>query len=124
MGVIVAIVVAVGGGVGAAARYVSDELIHRRFVRHWPIGTLSINTTGSFLLGLIAGALWYHGVPGTFTRITGTGICGGFTTFSTASYETIRLFRERQHRSALLVGLGGCGAALLAGAFGVWLVSF
>ncbi|WP_422936546.1 fluoride efflux transporter CrcB [Sinomonas sp. P47F7] len=103
----------VAGGVGAAARFVVDGLVRARARTALPVGTILINVSGSFLLGLLAGAT-LRGAPSGLLAIAGTGFLGGYTTFSTASVETIRLVQAKRPGTAALNALGTLGTALLA----------
>ncbi|MHB8669074.1 MAG: fluoride efflux transporter CrcB [Acidimicrobiales bacterium] len=85
---------AVGGALGAPARYLLDGLVQDRTQGAFPWGTFVINVTGSLLLGLITGAGLYHAFPATPRIWLGTGFCGAYTTFSTFTFETIRLLEE------------------------------
>lgn len=91
------VLVALAGGMGAATRFVLDGVIARHNPFRLPLGTLSINVIGSFVLGLLIGvvAAASHGPGGgssPLVAVLGTGFCGGFTTFSTASVEAARLW--------------------------------
>lgn len=112
---------ALAGGLGAAARFVLDGAIRGRLRRRYPIGTTVINLSGSFLLGLVTGLAMAHMLPVEWRMILGTGFLGGYTTFSTASFETVRLALERRWGAALLNGFGMMLGALLAAAAGLWL---
>jgi len=81
----------VAGAVGAPCRYVVDELVHLRTGGVFPWGTLLINATGSFVLGVLTGLALYHTFPNTSKVILGTGFCGAYTTFGTWTFETVRL---------------------------------
>ena len=106
---------AVAGAIGAPCRYLLDGVVQDRIGARFPWGTLVINVSGSFLLGLITGAALYHAFPTTPKIILGTGFCGAYTTFSTWTFETVRLVEEGvPRRAALNVGLSV--AAGLAGA--------
>lgn len=109
------------GGLGAGARLLLDGLVRGRVGRLFPYGTLLINVTGSLLLGIFTGLVAFHGTPGAVRMIVGTGFCGGYTTFSTASFETARLLQERRHLSALLNAAGTLALTLLAGGAGLLL---
>lgn len=86
----------VAGGVGAGLRVFADGLI-RTFARtRLPTATILINLTGSVTLGLITGLADAHILSGVWRLILGGGLLGGYTTFSTASYETVRLLQQRQ----------------------------
>lgn len=109
--------VALAGSGGAVMRYLIDSAIRRRVATLIPIGTVTINLSGSLLLGLLTGLVLFHGAPSTVTLVAGTGFCGGYTTFSTASFETIRLIQRREIGAAALHGgLTLVGALLAAGA--------
>ncbi|MFF1876703.1 fluoride efflux transporter CrcB [Leifsonia sp. NPDC058230] len=115
--------VAVAGGLGAVARLVFDTFLRSRFAVNFPLGTTVINVTGSFLLGLVTGLALAHGLPAEWRAILGTGFLGGYTTFSTASYETVRLAQQRRYRAALVNGFGMLVLALAAAGLGLWLGS-
>ncbi len=118
-----ALVVALAGGAGAVARYLLDGAVQDRTSGSFPLGTLVVNVLGSFLLGVFAGLDWYHGLGGHPSAVLETGLCGGFTTWSTASWESIRLLETGRVRQAGLQAVGGVCVALLAGAAGIALAS-
>jgi CrcB protein len=93
----------VAGAVGAPTRYLVDGIVLDRTDGTLPLGTLVINTSGSLLLGLIAGLALYHAFPSTPKTVLGTGFCGAYTTFSTFTYEVVRLLEERAAASALRI---------------------
>jgi CrcB protein len=113
-------VVGFGGALGAVTRFVVDALVRLNFRSRIPIGTVVINVSGSLLLGLLTGLVMYHGAPSMLTTAAGTGFCGGYTTFSTASFETVRLVQQGASRTALtnsavtLIGALGAGGLGLA----------
>lgn len=112
---------AVAGGLGAAARLLLDGIIRSHTRGTTPWGTITINLTGSLLLGLVAGLASSQILPETWHLIIGSGFLGGYTTFSTASFETVRLVQERKWTIGALNGLGTLvGATALAG-FGLWI---
>ncbi|TDT85986.1 camphor resistance protein CrcB [Arthrobacter sp. AG258] len=123
MNVATIILVGVAGGLGAATRFVVDGLVRSRARTALPVGTIIINVTGSFLLGLLAGAVIVHAAPVELQAIVGTGFLGGYTTFSTASFETVRLIQSRRTGLALLNGIGTAVAAVAAAAAGLALGS-
>ena len=113
----------VAGAVGAPARYLLDDAISSRTQGVFPWGTLVINVSGSFLLGLLTGLALFHGFPATPRLILGTGFCGAYTTFSTFAYETVRLAEEgavneavRNALAGLVLGAGAAAAGLAAAA--------
>ncbi|MBO0873515.1 MAG: fluoride efflux transporter CrcB [Pseudonocardia sp.] len=111
--------VAIGAAFGAPLRYLIDRAVQTRHHTRFPWGTFTVNVLGSFILGLVAGAV----APGTVVdSIVGTGFCGALTTYSTFSYETLRLLERRAHATALanvaasiVVGLGASALGWLSG---------
>jgi fluoride exporter len=107
--------------VGAPLRYVVDGYIADRAEGAFPWGTFVINASGSLLLGLLTGLALYHAFPKTPKVILGTGFCGAYTTFSTFTYETVRLVEEDAFAEAVRNALGTlvtcAGAAALGLAF-------
>lgn len=115
---IAAVLVALGGGTGAWLRWRVDAAITRRSGSDLMVALLVINTLGSLVLGVVSGLTdsWW------LLALVGAGLCGGFTTFSTASVDAVDLLRRGRTRAA---AVSVAGMALLAvAAFGVghWLV--
>jgi CrcB protein len=105
---VTALAVALGGALGALSRYGLEGLVSRRQQSPFPLGTLVVNVTGSTLLGVLAGAVTGGLLPASSLSWAGTGFCGGYTTFSTSTYETLRLIEDGAWRSvALNVALSG-----------------
>jgi CrcB protein len=123
MSLIVFGAICVAGGVGAALRFVVDGLVRARFRAVFPFGTAFINITGSFILGALTGLSLAAVLPQEWVLILGTGVMGGYTTFSTASVETMRLVQDREYRLALVNGFGVLVATVLLGLLGLWLGS-
>jgi fluoride exporter len=119
------LVLAIGlsGGAGAVLRYLVDGAVEDRVSGPFPWGTLIINVSGSLLLGLITGLLWYHGLSGQVRDVVGVGFCGGLTTWSTASWESVRLLESGLVRQAAVFTVGGLLVALAAAAGGVALAA-
>lgn len=117
------VLLALAGGLGAASRFLLDGAIRSRRATTLPWGTITINLTGSFLLGLVTGLVAAHTLPEGWLLIAGTGFLGGYTTFSTASFETVRLIQERKFAAATANGLGVLSGATLAAGLGLWLGS-
>lgn len=115
------IALAFAGGIGASARMLLDGLIKSRVSGAIPWGTIVINIGGSLALGLLTGMASAQLLPEAWHLIIGTGFLGGYTTFSTASFETIRLVQERKWVASLLTGLGTLVMATGAAGLGLWL---
>lgn len=96
------LIICLAGGVGALTRFILDGLIRSRLGRRFPWGTIVINVSGALLLGTITGLALRHDVSVKDKLVIGTGFCGGYTTFSTASFEAVRLLEEKRWASALL----------------------
>ncbi|WP_342781345.1 fluoride efflux transporter CrcB [Actinotalea subterranea] len=115
--------VALGGGLGASARFVVDGLVRTRWSGVLPLATVLINVTGSLAIGLLGGAAAFHGLGPTWLVVSTTGFCGGYTTFSTAMVETVRLVQADEWRWAVLNAFGSlmlCVAAAAAGMGVMW----
>lgn len=115
----VALAVAVLGGLGAATRFVVDGLVRRRWTSVFPVATVVINVTGSLAIGLLAGAATFHGLGPDVRLVAATGFCGGYTTFSTAMVETVRLAQAGEQRAALLNAVGTLALTVTAAAAGI-----
>jgi fluoride exporter len=112
------LMVALGAAVGAPLRYLTDLFVQSRHDSVFPWGTLSVNAAGSLILGATAGALAGGTGPSWVLPLVGTGLCGALTTFSTFSYETVRLAQERSLLESTLNVLASVGVCLVACAGG------
>lgn len=115
--------VLIAGAAGAVARYVLDGAVQSRVGGVFPWGTFVINVTGSLVLGVIAGLALYQGLPGAPRAILGTGFCGAYTTFSTFTYESVRLGEEGSRVTALTNVIGSTLAGVLAAGAGLALAA-
>ena len=106
------------GGVGACLRFVLDALIKLWLPSSLPWGTILINISGSFALGLLTGLFAGGLLPEPWLVAAGTGLLGGYTTFSTASFETIRLLQAGQLAASLVNAAGTLLATVLAALLG------
>ena len=106
--------VALGGAVGSVIRYVVGLALQSRSGLDFPVGTLLVNLSGCLLLGfLIHYALATPAITPELRALLTTGLCGGYTTFSTFSYETVTLIQDGDWRRATLyVGLSVAGSIL------------
>jgi CrcB protein len=107
--------VLLGGAIGAPLRYLTDVFVQSRHDSDFPWGTFTVNVVGSLVLGITAAAVVELDSPPWVLAFVGTGVCGALTTFSTFSYETVRLLDEGSPRAAVanclvsvVVGLGAC----------------
>jgi CrcB protein len=108
---------ALGGGLGTNARYWLGRAVTRfKGDAPFPWATFLINVSGSALLGLCAAAYLNHPDPArkNWYLLLGTGFCGGFTTFSTFSLETLTLLQEGRPWTAAAYALGSVAFGLLA----------
>lgn len=115
--------IAVAGALGAPARYLLDGYVQKRTESRLPFGTLVVNVTGSFLLGLIVGFALYHSFGDTPRAILGTGFCGAYTTFSTFAYDTVRLAERRAFGAAVQNVCASIALPSLAAAAGLALAA-
>ncbi|MFE9705352.1 fluoride efflux transporter CrcB [Streptomyces sp. NPDC005930] len=115
------LLVVAGGMIGAPLRYLTDRAVQSRHGSAFPWGTFTVNVTGSLVLGLLTGAA-LAGAAGSEARLLlGTGLCGALTTYSTFSYETLRLTGTGARLSAAVNVVGSVAAGLAAAFAGVTL---
>jgi CrcB protein len=115
--------VALAGACGAVARYLVHSSVQSRLPGLFPVGTIVINLSGSLVLGFIAGLVIHQGLDPGVRTIVGTGFLGGYTTFSSYSYETLGLFEDRVPVAAVGNAIGSVAAGLMAAAVGLALAS-
>ena len=105
----------VGAMVGAPLRYLTDRTVQARHDSLFPWGTFSVNLVGALILGGLAGA--GLAVPTPLLALLGTGFCGALTTYSTFTYETLRLIEGSTYfyaaMNVITSVIAGLGAALL-----------
>lgn len=112
------LLISLGGGLGAAARFGASGVLGSKIPAKIPVATMLINVAGSLLLGLLTGLS--TAVIGSQTlAILGTGFCGGFTTFSTASVELVNLAKQSRLNAAALLAIATMALGLVAGMAGM-----
>ena len=107
------LLVGIGGGLGSIARYATTNLAQKYLASFLPYGTLIANILGSFLIGVFMAYLLDHPSQ-NFKLLLITGFCGGYTTFSTFSYENFNYLQNGQIVMFLFYGFGSIAASLLA----------
>jgi fluoride exporter len=116
---VTALWVGLAAGLGAVVRYLTDGFVQDRSSGLFPFGTTIVNVLGSFLLGLVTGLVLRAVAPSGLQTILGVGFCGGFTTWSTVTWETVRLSEDADVKVALRHGIVSMGTSLLAGGAGL-----
>lgn len=110
--------VGIGGGIGSIFRFIVSRLVARYVVAEWLFaGTLVVNITGCFLIGLLSGWMLAHNPDNqSFRLLFIVGFCGGYTTFSTFAFENLRLIETNQWGFFLFYTL----TSVAVGLFAVW----
>ncbi len=113
--------IALGSAIGGVARYLVSGLVQRTAGGGFPIGTLLVNVSGSFLLGILLRIATHppHLAPELRAFLT-IGLCGGYTTFSTFSAEAVTLLQQGEWRKATGYVLASVTVSLLATVAGFW----
>ena len=112
------LLVALGGSIGAVARYGLGGLVQRFTTPYFPFGTFVVNVAGCFVFGILAGVAEHRFALGPQARaFLLIGILGGFTTFSSFTYETFQLLRDAEIMRASL----NAGGQLVVGLIAMWL---
>ena len=118
MTLLYALAVAIAGGIGAALRFVVDGIVRQHTSGGFPMATMVVNVSGSLILGLLTGLALAGLLPAPWPAVVGTGLLGGYTTFSTASVETVRLAEQGRRLAALVNGVGMLLLCVLVAAAG------
>ncbi|MFE2062647.1 MULTISPECIES: fluoride efflux transporter CrcB [unclassified Streptomyces] len=113
------LLVVLGAVVGAPLRYLTDRAVQARHDSVFPWGTFVVNVTGCLILGLLTGAASAGAASPHLQLLLGTGLCGALTTYSTFSYETLRLtetgaglYAAANVVASLVAGLGAAFAGV------------
>lgn len=117
------LLVGLGGGLGSIARYTTSQLALKYLSSTVPYGTFIANIFGSLIIGILLGYL-IENPSQNFKLLLVTGFCGGYTTFSTFTYENFNYLQNGQVGLFLLYGLGSIVVGLLAVFVGFSLVKF
>jgi fluoride exporter len=118
-----ALMIALAGGLGAVLRALVIHHVARRRPDPLPLGTMLVNASGSLLLGFLTGLSMYHGFGPHDLDVAGIGLCGGYTTWSTASWETVHLIRDGHRPEALVYTFGGLALCLAVAVGGIALAA-
>lgn len=118
-----ALAVAAAACLGAAARYLLDQVVQHQHAQPLPWGTFVVNLLGSFALGVVAGLATRGGLPAQAASVLGTGLAGGFSTWSTYLWETMALAETGALLDASVNLLGGLALGLAAAATGLALAT-
>lgn len=103
------ILLCIGGGCGAMARYRLGAVLLKYSKHGFPFGTFLINVTGALLLGIFCGL----SLSGNMYLLLGDGFCGAFTTFSTLTVEGVELFKRKEiKKSIVYIGLSLCAGLI------------
>ncbi|RFA09522.1 chromosome condensation protein CrcB [Subtercola boreus] len=121
---LVALLVAVFGGLGSITRFVVDGVVRSRLGTAYPFGTTLINLSGALFLGFVTSLALGQVLSNDWRLLLGTGFLGGYTTFSTASFETVRLLQAGRYRAALANGVGMLVVSVALAGAGFWLGTF
>lgn len=114
------LLVAAGGAAGSVARYIVTRIVQGTMLSSFPAGTLVVNVAGCFVIGLLCGLCGGRWHPGSDMRLLlVTGLCGGFTTFSTFMNESLELFRSGSAITGALYTGGSVALGLAAVASGM-----
>ncbi len=111
------------GALGAMLRYLVDRTVQRRSGSDFPLGTLVINVSGSLVLGVLVGSELHHGISTTWLTVCGTGLIGSYTTFSTLTFDTVRLLENGEWSPTAANVVLSLGAGLVSAAAGLALGS-
>ena len=115
------VLVGLAGALGAVCRYILGRFVSERANTQFPLGTFCINLSGAFVIGLLFALASRKLVSSTLQVILATGFLGGYTTFSTMSWEGMQLVRGGSTRSGLLYLGGSVLLGLLAATVGLML---
>jgi CrcB protein len=113
------VIASLAGGGGAVLRMIVDEAVRSRADGPFPWGIVAVNVSGSLVLGLATGAAYGSTFGAEVLTVIGAGLLGGYTTFSTASHDTVRLVRAGRIGAAFLHAGGQLVVCITAAGVGV-----
>jgi fluoride exporter len=111
--------VAAGSALGGVLRYLAGNVVQRWAGSTFPVGTLFVNLSGSFLIGVVIRVASDTGMSPALRTALAAGFCGGYTTFSAFSYETVALLEAADYGRAIVYVVGSVTLALTATAVGL-----
>ncbi len=116
------LLVGAGSFVGGSLRYVVSKLIQQYAEGGFPLGTMAVNVIGCLIIGLLSGLNWPGGIMSPASKLfLTTGLCGGFTTFSTFMNESVALSNNANYTLMLLYMFGSLALGFTAVLVGYWL---
>jgi len=116
------LIIGVGGFIGTIARYLSQQFIYKFYPATFPIGTLSVNLLGCLLIGIFYSISEKGNLLSPEWRLfLTTGLCGGYTTFSTFSYESVQLLNDGEYSYVAIYAMASVVLGILATLFGIWI---
>ena len=115
------LLLALAGGLGAVVRFIVDGSIRARQKSSFAWATTIINVSGSLVLGFLTGLTMEHFVSTDVGIVIGTGFLGGYTTFSTASYETVQLIKKGRYGASFISGIVMLLLSVAAAVLGLWI---
>ena len=118
------LLVGAGGFVGSVARYLLSDAVQSKLLTSFPFGTMTVNLLGCFIIGIIYALSETANLAPEYRVLIATGFCGGFTTFSSFSFESLTLLQDNQYLYAVLYAGFSLVLGLLAAFLGVILIRY
>jgi len=118
------LLVGAGGFVGSIARYLLSDAVQARLLTSFPFGTMTVNLLGCFVIGIVYALSESANLAPEYRIFIATGFCGGFTTFSSFSFESLTLLQDNQYLYATLYAGLSLVLGLLAAFLGVLLIRY
>ena len=116
------LLIGTGGFIGSVGRYLISQLIQNKFLSAFPYGTMIVNVLGCFMIGVVFSLSEKGSLPAEWRLFLATGICGGFTTFSAFTNESVALLRDGQLLYSFIYVGGSVIAGLISTYCGIALV--